>query len=96
MLRALVERGIVPDLVLGTSVGAINGVAVARIRRGRRRELTEAWCDTDRSKVFDGSVMRRLATLARTRTHLTEASLRAMLTRAAPRPAHRGVVGALS
>ena len=28
MLRALLERGIVPDLVLGTSVGAINGAAV--------------------------------------------------------------------
>ena len=29
MLRALLERGIVPDLVLGTSIGAINGAAVA-------------------------------------------------------------------
>ena len=30
MLRALFERGIVPDLVLGTSVGALNGAMVAR------------------------------------------------------------------
>ncbi|ABL79564.1 MULTISPECIES: patatin-like phospholipase family protein [unclassified Nocardioides] len=30
MLRALLERGIVPDLVLGTSVGALNGALVAR------------------------------------------------------------------
>jgi NTE family protein len=30
MLRALFERGIVPDLVLGTSVGALNGALVAR------------------------------------------------------------------
>ena len=30
MLRALLERGIVPDLVLGTSVGALNGAMVAR------------------------------------------------------------------
>ena len=29
MLRALLERGIAPDLVVGTSVGAINGAAVA-------------------------------------------------------------------
>ena len=29
MLRALLERGIVPSLVVGTSVGAINGAAVA-------------------------------------------------------------------
>jgi len=30
MLRALFERGIAPDLVLGTSVGALNGALVAR------------------------------------------------------------------
>jgi NTE family protein len=30
MLRALFERGITPDLVLGTSVGALNGALVAR------------------------------------------------------------------
>jgi NTE family protein len=81
MLRALAERGIVPDLVLGTSVGAINGVAIAADPSpdGVKR-LTEAWCDIDRSRVFDGSVVRRLATLARTRTHLhSSASLCRML-----------------
>ena len=86
MLRALIERGIVPDLVLGTSVGAINGVAVAAdpTAAGVAR-LTEAWCDIDRSGVFDGSVMRRLATLARTRTHVHgNASLCAMLTELLP------------
>lgn len=30
MLRALLERGIRPDLILGTSVGALNGALVAR------------------------------------------------------------------
>jgi len=30
MLRALFERGITPDLILGTSVGALNGAMVAR------------------------------------------------------------------
>ena len=29
MLRALFEAGVRPDLVVGTSVGAINGAAVA-------------------------------------------------------------------
>jgi NTE family protein len=28
-VRALYERGIVPDLVVGTSVGAINGAFIA-------------------------------------------------------------------
>ncbi len=86
MLRALLERAIVPDLVLGTSVGAINGVAVAAQPSAAGVErLAEAWCDIDRSKVFDGSMVRRLATLARTRTHLhANASLRAMLTALLP------------
>jgi NTE family protein len=86
MLRALIERGIVPDLVLGTSVGAINGVAVAAEPTAAGVErLTEAWCDIERSQVFDGSVVRRLATLARTRTHLHgNGSLRAMLAELLP------------
>ena len=29
MLRALTERGIRPDLVVGTSVGALNGALIA-------------------------------------------------------------------
>lgn len=71
MLRALLDRAIVPDLVLGTSVGAINGVAIAADPTAAGAErLVEAWSDIDRSRIFDGSVVRRLATLARSRTHL--------------------------
>ena len=53
MLRALLERDIVPDLVLGTSVGALNGAMVARQPelQGRLQSLmflgialTEALC----------------------------------------------------
>lgn len=86
MLRALIERGIVPDLVLGTSVGAINGVAIAADPTAAGVEqLSAAWSDIDRSKVFDGSVVRQLATLARTRTHLHgNASLCRMLTELLP------------
>ncbi len=86
MLGALIERGIVPDLVLGTSVGAINGVAVAAdpTVAGVER-LAGVWSAIDRSDVFEGSVLGRLTTLARTRTHLHDnASLRALLTEALP------------
>ncbi len=86
MLRALIERAIVPDLVLGTSVGAINGVAIAAepTMAGVER-LSDAWSDIARSQVFDGSMVRRLATLARTRTHLHgNASLCRMLTELLP------------
>ncbi|HET9738923.1 MAG TPA: patatin-like phospholipase family protein [Solirubrobacteraceae bacterium] len=86
MLQALIERGIQPDLVLGTSVGAINGVAVAADPSPAGVErLTQMWSAIDRSDVFGGSVLGRLATLARTRTHLHgNESLRALLTEELP------------
>ncbi|MDQ3630855.1 MAG: patatin-like phospholipase family protein, partial [Actinomycetota bacterium] len=86
MLRALIERGIVPDLVLGTSVGAINGVAVAAdpSLSGVER-LADVWSAIDRNDVFGGSMAKRLTTLARTRTHLHgNEGLRALLTEALP------------
>ena len=81
MLRALLERGIVPDLVLGTSIGAVNGVAVAADPTvAGVGKLARAWSDIDRMNVFDESILRRLATLARSRTHLhANEPLRALL-----------------
>jgi len=71
MLRALLERGIAPDLVVGTSIGAINGAAVAADPTpGAARRLAEMWTRFERNSVFGGSVLGRLGTLARTRTHL--------------------------
>ena len=86
MLRALLERGIAPDLVVGTSIGAINGAAVAADPSVAAVErLVEAWSAIERSDVFGGSVLGRLGTLARTRTHLHDpAPLRALLARALP------------
>src|SRR5215203_4514367 len=81
MLQALAERGIVPDLVLGTSVGAINGAAFAAdpTVEGVER-LTTLWSEMQAGDVFSGSLIGRVATLARTRTHLHEAApLRALL-----------------
>ena len=71
MLRALLERGIAPDLVIGTSIGAINGAAVAAEPSvAAAARLGEMWTSFERSSVFGGSVLGRLGTLARTRTHL--------------------------
>jgi NTE family protein len=81
MLQALAERGIVPDLVLGTSVGAINGAAFAADPTvdGVRR-LTAMWTAMGSGDVFSGSLVGRVATLARTRTHLHDnGPLRALL-----------------
>jgi NTE family protein len=86
MLGALLERGFAPDLVVGTSVGAINGAAVASEPTTEMvARLRGAWSDIERSDVFAGSLLNRLATLARTGTHLHgNDALRATLTEALP------------
>jgi NTE family protein len=81
MLRALLEDGIRPDLVLGTSVGAVNGVFVAADPGAVAVErLAQLWASLSRSGVFAGSVFSRAASLARHGTHLHSAEpLRALL-----------------
>jgi NTE family protein len=71
MLRALAESSIEPDIILGTSVGAINGALFAAnpTTEGVRR-LTELWCDSNVAGVSAGALLRRITTLARTGTHL--------------------------
>ncbi len=70
MLRALLEHGITPDLVVGTSIGALNGAVIAAepSKEGVRR-LTELWRGVERTGILSGSMLGRVATLARTRTH---------------------------
>lgn len=71
MLRALSDRGIVPDLVVGTSIGAINGVAVASDPTSAGIDRLEAlWADVETSGIFGGSVVDRVRHLAATRTSL--------------------------
>ena len=86
MLRALLERGHAPDLVVGTSVGAINGAAIASDPTVTMvQRLQDTWSDIERSDVFAGSLINRIATLARTKTHLHgNEALRATLTEALP------------
>jgi NTE family protein len=71
MLRALLERGIHPDLVVGTSVGAINGALVAADPTASAvGRLRRVWEDVASQRIFAGSVLARMGTLVRTRTHL--------------------------
>jgi NTE family protein len=70
MIRALTEAGIRPDLVLGTSVGAINGALVAADPATALRRLDQVWRDGVASEAFGGSLFGRVATLARSGTHL--------------------------
>ncbi len=71
MLRALAERAIEPELVLGTSVGAINGAFFAADPTPAGVEhLTELWSETNLAEMSAGTLFRRVSTLARTGTHL--------------------------
>jgi NTE family protein len=72
MLRALFERDITPDLVLGTSVGALNGAMVARDPTpGVIGRMAELWTSAAQNGDVYGD--RRLRTVRRamsTGTHI--------------------------
>lgn len=71
MLQALAERDLVPDLVLGTSIGAVNGAFFAADPTpGGVERLTELWRDSSWSERSPAATLRRLSTLARSGTHL--------------------------
>jgi NTE family protein len=71
MLRALAECGVRPDVILGTSIGAINGAFFAAdpTLAGVER-LTELWRSANLADRSPGTVLRRVTTLARSGTHL--------------------------
>ena len=84
MLRALLEADVRPDLIVGTSVGALNGAFVAAdpTVEGTLR-LAELWSALAGSGgVFSGSVVARAATAVRSGTHLhSRGPLRSLLAR---------------
>ncbi|WP_261571302.1 patatin-like phospholipase family protein [Frankia gtarii] len=80
MLAALLDAGILPDLVVGTSVGAINGAAVAAEPAPATIDrLTELWSQLGISDVFAGGPARRLATVVQHGHLHSNAPLRALL-----------------
>ena len=64
MLQALAETDLTPDLVVGTSVGALNGAILAADPGGAATALAEIWPRLDRQQVFPGGFF--LKTLAAT------------------------------
>ena len=70
MLRALGEAGIRPDLVVGTSVGAINGAFVAADPDGAAERLAGLWQGEALRQAFSETILGRAARLARSGTHL--------------------------
>lgn len=54
MLRAVLERGIRPDLVVGTSIGAVNGAIVAADVERTVERLEHAWTSRDARVLTTG------------------------------------------
>ena len=71
MLRALLEYGIAPDLIVGTSIGAVNGVlAAADPSPAVTERLARLWASPEARAVYGDSPPRQLARIARGRTHM--------------------------
>jgi NTE family protein len=70
MLQALSEAGIRPDLVLGTSIGALNGAFVAADPDGAAARLARMWQGEELRLVFSEKLWGRAARLVRSGTHL--------------------------
>jgi NTE family protein len=71
MLRALLERSVIPDVIVGSSVGALNGAflaadpSLATVER-----MVDLWTGLSDRDVFGGSIFSQLNTLARHGTYL--------------------------
>lgn len=86
MLRALAAAGIVPDLVVGTSIGALNGAFVAADpSEGGADRLAEVWHEVVRKGLFTQRPLRQVAQIPRNRTHvLSHAPLQVLVERYLP------------
>jgi NTE family protein len=70
MLRALAEAGIRPDLIVGTSVGAINGVFIAAAPDQAAERLAALWQGDSMRLAFSETLLGRARRLVRSGTHL--------------------------
>jgi NTE family protein len=81
MLRALFEGGVKPDMLVGTSVGAVNAAWIAgRTDPDGVDRLAEIWLSLRRSDVFPISPLTSAAgLLGRTNHFISNAALRSVL-----------------
>jgi NTE family protein len=86
MLRALFEQGVRPDMLIGTSVGAVNAAWVAgRPEADGMAELEEIWLGLRRQHVFPLSPMTGARGLLGRANHvISNANLRSILERHIP------------
>jgi len=84
MLRALYERGVGPDLIVGTSAGALNGAYIASRRQTTETAegLAEIWRELRRGQVFPVNPVTGLLGFLGARDHLVpDSGLRRLVER---------------
>lgn len=89
MLGALLAAGIVPDLIVGTSIGAVNGaILAAEPTQAGVHRLEAIWRNAVTNGPLDPSLRSRVSTLAqhRARAYADPAPLRRLLTENLPVP----------
>src|SRR5260370_42298903 len=71
MLRARLERGYTPDVVIGTSSGALNSAAIARSPTLETVDgLEEIWGSLTADRIFPGGTLKRAWNVLRRDDHL--------------------------
>ena len=71
MMEGLLEHGIVPDALVGTSVGALNAAFLGwRNDRARIQELRARWLRLSTQDIFPGGNLTRMGHLLRRRPYL--------------------------
>jgi len=70
MLQALMERRVTPDLVIGASVGSLNGALIASNPTGAANRLSHAWSRVTRHQIFPGGLLAQARTLQQSKNHL--------------------------
>jgi NTE family protein len=84
MLRALYERGIAPDVIVGTSAGALNGAFIASRPQtvATADALAQIWRDLRRGQVFPLNPLTGLLGFLGARDHLVpDSGLRRLIAR---------------
>jgi NTE family protein len=75
MAEVLIGAGITPDLIVGTSVGALNGAWLASHRGPKgAAELCDVWLGVHRRDIFPFSPVRIMLGLAGRRDHMVSSS----------------------
>ena len=70
MLQALAEHRIEPDLIIGTSAGALNGAFLAADPVSASNRLSHIWPGIEKEQVFPGSAWTSIRTLRSSGTHI--------------------------